>query len=529
MLLSDLIAQSAERFPEKTALIFPDDSISFGGLHRQSSQIAARLQKLGIGPGARVAILHENTLAAVIFFWGVVKSGAQIVDVPCLAGVGTVSGILAESKPAALVVSQHQWQRLSVANTDWLPPIVLTGSMLPAQTRGRNHHSLAEITNTEAADVAPPRLNQCDVALIVYTSGTTGRPQGVMLSHRNLLSNILAVNSLMGLTSDDSILVVVPLHFIHGRMQLLTHTLIGGTMAFSAGFQFPQQIVQDLVRYGVTGFSGVPYHFSRLLESTSLAATPLPHLRYVVVIGGALRPRALRKLSDALPGVAIHIGYGQTEASPRITNLSPSAVLSKTGSCGLPVPGVRVEVLGDDGSTLEPGVVGEIVVSGPNVMRGYVSGDEITSGTIDGVGRLHTGDLGKVDSHGYLYVAGRKSELIKSAGERVFPREIEIVLDAHPAVRESAVLGIPDDILGERIVACVVLHPGADVKAENLRTHCLKSLSLVRVPREIRFSDALPKTSTGKTDRGGLAAHFHEIGVAKMHAAEVAPQAEAGR
>lgn len=518
MLLSDLIAQSAEHFPEKTALIFPDDSISFGALHRQSSQIAGRLRKLGIGPGARVAILHENTLAAVIFFWGILKSGAQIVDVPCLAGVGTISGILAESKPAALLASERQLQRFSTAGAESLPSIVLTGTMPPAQIRGCRHHSLAEITDTEAADVTRPLVDECDVALIVYTSGTTGQPKGVMLSHRNLISNIVAANSLTGLTGEDSILVVVPLHFIHGRMQLLTHAHIGGTMAFSASFQFPQQVVEELVRYRVTGFSGVPYHFSMLMEHTNLAVTRLEHLRYVVITGGALPPHGLQKLSDALPGVAIHIAYGQTEASPRVTHLDPQKVLTKTGSCGRALPGVRVEILGEDGSSFGPGHIGEIVVSGPNVMCGYVSGDEITSGTIDAHGRLHTGDLGKMDDEGYLYLVGRKSELIKSAGERVFPREIESVLNAHPAVRESAVLGVPDKILGERIVACVALHPGADVKAEDLRTYCLKSLPLVRVPREIRFSAGLPKTGSGKTDRTSLAEHFHEIGLARTNA-----------
>src|SRR5205823_9963568 len=142
-----------------------------------------------------------------------------------------------------------------------------------------------------------PRAHECDVALVVYTSGTMGEPKGVMLSHRNLLSNISAANSLLGLRSNDSILVLVPLHFIHGRMQLLTHALIGGAMAFSAGFHFPQQIVEELVRYSVTGFSGVPYHFSMLLEHSNLATTPLPSLRYVLVTGGALAPHALRRLS----------------------------------------------------------------------------------------------------------------------------------------------------------------------------------------------------------------------------------------
>ena len=514
MLLPDLISQSAERFPEKTALIFPDDSISFGALHRQSSQVAARLRKLGVGRGGRVAILHENALAGVVFFWGVLKSGAQVVDVPFLAGITTIARILAECKPAALVISEPQLQRLLPVNSDLLPSVVLTEAEL-AENRGRSYHSLADVKTTEPADASLPRAHECDVALVVYTSGTMGEPKGVMLSHRNLLSNISAANSLMGLRSNDSILVLVPLHFIHGRMQLLTHALIGGTMAFSAGIHFPQQVVDELVHYEVSGFSGVPYHFYTLLERTNLPVCALPHLRYVLITGGAIRCDALRSLSEALPGVAIHLAYGQTEASPRVAYLGPSEVISKPGSSGRALPGVRVDIVADDGSPLPPGTIGEVVVSGPNVMCGYVSGDEISSKKIDIFGRLHTGDTGRLDSDGYLYIVGRKSELIKSAGERVFPREIENVLDAHPAIRESAVLGIPDEILGERIVACVVLHPGAEVKTADLRTHCLKSLPLVRVPREVRFSDGLPKTGSGKTDRNSLATHFHEIGLAK--------------
>jgi acyl-CoA synthetase (AMP-forming)/AMP-acid ligase II len=156
--------------------------------------------------------------------------------------------------------------------------------------------------------------------------------------------------------------------------------------------------------------------------------------------------------------------------------------------------------------------VGEVVASGPNIMCGYVSGDEICSQKIDSFGRLHTGDIGRFDHHGYLYLAGRKSHLIKSAGERVFPGEVESVLDLHPAVRESAVLGVPDRILGEKIVACVVLKPGAEIEADALRTHCLKLLPLVRTPREIRFTQGLPKTESGKIDRRGVEGHFNELG-----------------
>jgi long-chain acyl-CoA synthetase len=515
MPLPDLLAGMAGRFAEKTALIFPGQNISFGDLYLQSRQVAARLQWLGIGPGARVAILHENALAAVVFFWGILASGAQVVDVPCLAGVEVIDEILAECKPAAIVLSAHQRQRLMRTGVKSLPGIVLMAApspISPDSPDARSCHSLSEIVASEPFDATLPHIHDSSVALIIYTSGSTGRPKGVMLSHRNLLTNVAAANSRVGLTNDDSILVVVPLYFIHGRMQLLTHTMVGGTMAFSEGFHFPQQVIQELAKYQVTGFSGTPYHFYTLLERTDIAASRLPQLRYVLVTGGAMRPDGLIRLSKALPGVEIHVAYGQTEASPRITYLGPLEVLSNPESSGRALPGVLVQVLGEDGSELPPGTVGEVVASGPNIMCGYVSEDEISSQKIDSFGRLHTGDIGQLDHHGHLYLAGRKSELIKSAGERVFPREVEIVLDMHPAVLESAVLGVPDRILGEKIVACVALKPEETIDAEALRTHCLKFLPLVRVPREVCFVQSLPKTDSGKIDRKSVAAHFNELG-----------------
>jgi len=516
MPLYDLIAASAERFPQKPALMFPGQSISFGDLDMQSRKVAAHFKKLGIGPGARVAILHENTLAAVVFFWGILGSGAQVVDVPSLAGIETIETILGECKPVAIVMSAHQRQRLMRARAS-LPGIVLMESALPESSGSYSYHFLNEIVSAERTHDELPRVQDCSVALIIYTSGSTGRPKGVMLSHRNLLANIYSANSLVGLTSDDSILVVVPLHFVHGRMQLITHALLGATTVFSRGFQFPQEVVNELESSRVTGFSGTPYHFSTLLQRTDVATRRFPDLRYVLITGGAMHPEGLLNLSKALPGVEIHVAYGQTEASPRITYLGPLEVLSNPQSCGRPLPGVLVEIIGEDGSQLVPGMIGEIVASGANIMCGYVSGDEISSGKIDSFGRLHTGDIGRIDHHGCLSLLGRKSNLIKSAGERVFPGEVESVLDAHPAVRESAVFGVPDPILGEKIVACVVLEPETSVQTDALRTYCLQFLPLVRTPREIRIAARLPKTESGKIDRRRVEEHFQELAMAKAH------------
>jgi acyl-CoA synthetase (AMP-forming)/AMP-acid ligase II len=349
------------------------------------------------------------------------------VDISTLATESTVIDVLLECAPIAIAISAQQLHRMTKRGVPAGFPrtIISTGAAVAiARDTDLDVHSLDEIREIEEPEASLPRVDECDAAMIICTSGTTGRSKGVMLSHRNLISNLLSVNSLMGLTHDDSMLLAVPLHYIHGRMQLLTHTLIGGTVAFSSGFHMPQSVLGELVKYKVSGFSGVPFHFKRLLERSALKTTPLPDLKYVVITGGAMPPAELQALAEAMPGVAIHVAYGLTEASPRIANLPPSDVTTRPTSCGRPIPGVSVEIVDDEGVRVTPGEVGEVVVSGPNVMLGYVSGDERELGTIDADGRLHTGDLGRMDADGYLYLVGRKSEMIKVAGERIFPAEI---------------------------------------------------------------------------------------------------------
>lgn len=513
MLLPHLLTAAARRFPDKIALIFPGERISFRELDEKSEQVARRLRRLGIGPSSRVAILSENSLASVIYFWGILKTGAESVDVPALAGRDMIEAALDECKPAAVVISERQLVRLTKECRPLGFPGITFLPETPVSDAGISDlsvHTLTQICETEPIENSKPMVRETDVAMVVYTSGTTGRPKGVMLSHKNLISNIRSANQYMQLTSDDSILVVVPLYFIHGRMQLLTHMLIGGTVAFSAGFQFPAQVLRELIEHRVSGFSGVPYFFSALLHRSELRAALLPDLRYLLITGGALSAQVFAELSSALPSIQIHFAYGQTEASPRITYLASEEVTARPGSCGRPLPDVQVKILGDDGVEVSPGEVGEVVVSGPNVMCGYVSADEVEEGVIDSLGRLHTGDLGKFDADGFLYLVGRISQMIKSAGERVFPKEIEQVIDDHVGVAESAVFGVPDRMFGERIVAWIVLSPGIEPSLESIRAHCLSRLSFSRTPREIRFVEHLPRTTSGKIDRQAVRAQYDQ-------------------
>ncbi|MBC8072845.1 MAG: acyl--CoA ligase [Deltaproteobacteria bacterium] len=508
MRLYELLRADAARFGDKPAAVFPgNESISFAELDRQSDQVAMRLRRLGIGHGDRVAIFHDNSLPGLVWFWGVQKAGACTVDVPTLAGRPTIQGVLDEAQPKAIAVDAKQLGKVLEGDEPLrMPPVWLSTDAAGEAARAceAGLHTLADIVAVEKPERFDPPGDADDVALVVYTSGTTGRPNGVMLSHENMLSNLRAANELMHLQDTDSILVVVPLYYVHGRMQLLLHAMLGGTVYFSAGFQFPAKVHAELEEYGCSGFSGVPYHFKQLLDRSKIAQRPPSQLRYVLCTGGALTPEELDRLHAALPNVGIHVAYGQTEASPRITWIGPDQLFLKRGSLGRALPGTTLEILGGDGQPVGADVIGEVVAGGPNIMKGYVSGDERALGKIDEQGRLRTGDLGWLDEDGHLFLSGRSSEMIKSAGERIFPQEIEGVIAKHPRVREVAVIGLPDAMLGERIAAYVTLHPGPAIELSEFRQHCLTALPFVRVPKSFEVMDELPRTDSGKISRSAL-------------------------
>ncbi|MFO0722498.1 MAG: class I adenylate-forming enzyme family protein [Myxococcota bacterium] len=508
MLLPELLRQSARKFPDKPAFIFPAARLSFGELDAMSDRFARRLRAHGIQRGARVGIISENTPAAIAAFWGVLKSGAESVDLPAQAGLPTLELVVEEAKPRAVFVDGKLiFKIFGEKRPAVFPELLFTTAdgRADAEKLGFKTEIVDEIM--ASGDGEAPSLSgtqEDDVAMIVYTSGTTGRPKGVMLSHRNLYSNISSANSLVGLTDADSILLVVPFYFIHGRMQILTHAMISGTIVVSAGFQFPTVVLDELKKHETSGFSGVPYHFITLMERTKLKETPLPKLRYVLCTGGAMSLQNLDELHAAIPNTGIHTAYGQTEASPRITYIGPSEIFVKRGSAGKELPGVRVDIVDGEGRALARGQIGEVAVAGPNIMKGYVSGDEKSSGRIDAEGRLRTGDLGRIDEDGHLFLVGRSSDMIKTAGERVFPKEVEDVVLSHPSVSEAAVIGVKDPALGEKIVTMVVLKEGATLTLAELRTHCVKVMPFVRAPRELKILAALPKTASGKINRGGL-------------------------
>jgi acyl-CoA synthetase (AMP-forming)/AMP-acid ligase II len=376
------------------------------------------------------------------------------------------------------------------------------GHSAPVELISEILEGAAPIPSLSRASVKLPDAEKAphELAAIFYTSGSTGEPKGVMLSHRNLISNTLSTVEYLRLTDDDSVLVILPFYYIYGNSLLLTHVACGGHVVIDNRFMYPELVLDSLEQSKATGFSGVPSTFMMALSKSSIAKRKLADLRYITQAGGAMAPDVTRRLWEACPNQEIWIMYGQTEAAPRVTYLPPERLREKLGSIGIAVPGVTVKITDENGKDLPQGETGEIAVGGPNVMLGYWNQPEATAEILRD-GWLITGDLAYMDKDGFIFVVGRKREIIKAAGHRVSAKEIEERILAHEAVAEAAVFGVPDDILGEAIQAVVVLRSGCTADEKLIQGWCQKSLPPYKVPRGITFTESLPKYQSGKVNK----------------------------
>lgn len=358
-------------------------------------------------------------------------------------------------------------------------------------------------------------INSKDIALILFTSGSTGNPKGVMLSHQNLIANTLSIVEYLSLSANDKVYCVLPFTYSYGNSVLQTHIFSGACIQIGQSMVYPQKVAEDLQDRSITGFSGVPSTFQLLLQKTSFAKQP-PKLRYLTQAGGAMTIHTTEQLLNLLPNTEIFVMYGQTEASARLSYLPPDKLVQKAGSIGLAIPGVSLAIVDEQGRHLAAHQTGELVAQGENIMQGYWQNPEASRETLKD-GWLHTGDLGYKDEDGYIFIKGRKKQMIKSGANRIHPEEIEEVILACPVVAEVAVTGIEDELLGEVIAAFVVAKQTDNefVNAESLsadksdrateekqiRLTCRQLLAPYKQPKIIVWVEALPKTSSGKIRR----------------------------
>lgn len=341
-----------------------------------------------------------------------------------------------------------------------------------------------------------------NVAVILFTSGSTSIPKGVMLTHDNLIYNTNSIIEYLSLKEEDRVEVVLPFYYCYGTSLLHTHFRVGGSLVINNKFMFPETVLEDINEYRCTGFAGVPSTFQILLKKSSIKDTKLPSLRYITQAGGRMANVFIEELLDILQGVDIFIMYGQTEATSRLSYLPPRLLKEKMGSIGKGIPGTELKVVGKDGQEVLPGEIGEIVAKGGNIMKGYFNDKDETNKVLKN-GYLYTGDLGTVDEEGYIYIMGREKNIIKSGGNRISPKEIEDAIIELEEVLECAVVGVDDEIMGEAVKAFVVLN-NKNFTNKDIINHCKNKLPSYKLPKYIEVVDSLPKNSSGKVLVGVL-------------------------
>jgi len=338
------------------------------------------------------------------------------------------------------------------------------------------------------------------MAVLLYTSGTTGRPKGVMLSHGNLVANNVTIIDYLRLGPDDVGLTVMPFHFSYGNSVLHTHLGAGATLLLEDNLAYPLVVMQRLQNERVTGFSGVPSTFAILMSRTRIEDFDLSSMRYLTQAGGAMTRAAIQRMRHLVPSARFFVMYGQTEATARLTYLPPERLDEKLGSIGKALAGVDIEVRGPRGEVLPPGQTGELCARGPNIMLGYWRDEEATREAVV-EGWLHTGDLAHTDDDGFLYIDGRLVEMIKVGSFRVSPLEVEEVLATLPGIAEMAVASMPDELLGHAVKAELVLRERASLDERQVKAHCRARLAGYKVPKVVEFARELPRTSSGKIQR----------------------------
>jgi acyl-CoA synthetase (AMP-forming)/AMP-acid ligase II len=474
---------------------------------RQANAIAGWLEANGIAPGDRVALVLPNSADYVAWYLGILRAQAIVVALNPDTTSAEIAATVNHSGTSVVVIGSRTAATLNDAagSIGCIRRVVTAGEeasvSFPASW---NPTSLAEVLAEDRAGSRPmPDLG--DVAQIIYTSGTTGRPKGVTLTHRNISSNCQSILAYLNLTAEDSIFVILPFFYSYGNSLLFTHLAAGGRLVLASDFVFWNRVLDLMIEQKVTGFSGVPSSYAMLLHKSDFRKRSFPDLRYMTCAGGGLAPAVVQRLQAVLPNVRLFPMYGQTEATARLSTLMPDEIESKLGSIGRGIPGVTLRVLDERGRPVRPDVEGEIVASGDNIMLGYWNDPEESQRVLRPDG-LHTGDLARIDNDGYIFIVGRKSDIIKSGAYRLNPKEIEEIIIALEGVAEVAVAGLPDEIWGELPVAFVVRSPNAEIREADILDHCRANLPRYKMIREVVFMEKLPKTSSGKVRRFALRA-----------------------
>lgn len=525
------IARHAKVHADDTAIVYEGLHVTYRELHDLSGRFAAGLRADGVGPGDRVAYAGLNSLTFLLTYLASTWVGAAFLPLNFRLAGPELRSILEDARPDVLIAEPAHAARIEeflsllavrralVVDDD---PFIAAEPVSDAWASYREFHTSHQEIPTHLPQAAD------DLAALLYTSGTTGKSKGVMLSHGNLWWNWINVDSVVDTRYGDVSLAVAPLFHIGGLNALTLRTLTrGGTVIVRRTFD-PEQALGDLVEYRVNSMFLVPAMLAAIQRQPGFESADLSSLRSTIVAGAPVPPALIAMYAEK--GVFLQQAWGLTETSPFSTYLEASMTTQKLGSCGIPMPYTRVRVV--DPGTLrevsEPGATGELWVSGPNVSRGYWNNPEATAAVFTPDGWFRTGDLGYIDDDGYFFIVDRLKDMIISGGENVYPAEIENVLVTHPRISDAAVVGVADEKWGEAVCAVVMLSEG-DLTLEELRAYLSDFLARYKLPSRLVIQDSIPRNGAGKLDKPLIRALVRELDTARMTAVDTPPFTETVR
>jgi acyl-CoA ligase (AMP-forming) (exosortase A-associated) len=513
-LVHHMLERSALRFAGEEAFVCGERRLTFGEVQQRVAALGRGLREAGVGRGDRVGVLLEPSVELPLSILAVSKAGGVFVPVNAALTPNQVAHIAADCSMKALILGAERLRALSqvLEQTRSLEFVVAVGES--AGCVDRPEYAFDELQKAGAPESWEERCIGHDLAALLYTSGSTGKPKGVMVSHDQLMAGASIVSTYLEIGERDRLLAVLPFSFDAGLNHLMTSIQQGAALVMMS-FRFGREIVDVWARERITGMGGVPSLWNLIAQpSSGLHRREFPQLRYISNTGGAMPQKVLSVLRERLVGTRIYLMYGLTEAF-RSTYLPPEELDRRPTSMGRAIPNTEILVLNESGERCKPGEVGELVHRGPTVSMGYWGQPELTARVLRPHPLLapdvaaaervcYSGDLVKMDEDGFLYFVGRRDALIKSAGYRISPTEVEEVLFESGKLRGAAVIGLPDEVLGQVIKALVVPREGVDVQGEELVDFCAGRLPRYMVPKFVEIVDDLPKTTSGKVDYPGL-------------------------
>jgi long-chain acyl-CoA synthetase len=515
-LIHDYLERACERCPEKNFLICGPDRVSYRQVYLQSRRLARGLIERGLTLHDRVLILVDNAPETVIAMYAIARAGGTFVIANGTVKASKLRYLLANSGAGVLIAQTGKLRVVKQAlrglkpppEVIWVHPARSAGPFPDACAGDIRWEALLDGWETDAPGPAFPRIIDQDLAALVYTSGSAGEAKGVMQPHDRMIRVAQSIIQYLGNTEEDVILNVLPLSFGYGLYQVLMAAMFGGTVVLEKSFVYLKSVLARIPDCRVTGFPIVPTIMAMLFQFQNVERFDFSSLRYITVAGDAMPAAPVRRFRELWPRVSIYLMYGLTECV-RVCYLDPGDVDRSPESVGTEIPNCRTLIVDENDVPVAPNRIGQLVVIGSNVMAGYWRDADLTKrvfrpGPEPGQTRLYTGDLFRRDEQGLLYFVARRDDMIKCRGERVSPREVEKILLRMEAVAEAAVVGVPDDVLGQAIRAFIVPRPRADLSEQKVLKYCSLHMENYMTPKYIVFLSELPKTPNGKVDKRAL-------------------------